>query len=270
MMHPAERGELEAFRDLFEAAPADLGARVEEIGGAVCIGLPEAPRSALFNRALGLGLEQPATQEQLEQITSFYGHLEVEWCVAVAPQAQPRDVSSWLATRGFTPGYAWAKFQRGLEDPSGGGTELRVAEAVAGAEAESFGDVFVRAYGAPELFRDWLAGVPGRPGWRCFVAFDGETPAATGALYVKGGVGWLGVAATLPEHRRRGAQGAILAARIRAAAEEGCEVVVTETGEQVEGRTSSSYRNIERAGFELAYVRANYLSSRSGDTSGTR
>jgi hypothetical protein len=47
-------------------------------------------------------------------------------------------------------------------------------------------------------------------------------------------------------------------------------VVVTETGEQVDGRRSSSYRNIERAGFELAYVRANYLSSPSADTSGTR
>ena len=47
-------------------------------------------------------------------------------------------------------------------------------------------------------------------------------------------------------------------------------MVVTETGAQVEGRPSSSYRNIERAGFELAYVRANYLSSEAADTSGTR
>jgi hypothetical protein len=269
-MHPAERGELEAFRDLFEAAPPDLGARVEEIGGAVCIALPDAPRSAMFNRALGVGLEQPATQEQIDRIGGFFNGLGVEWCVALAPQAQPAELSSWLATRGFTSGYAWAKFHRGLADPSGGGTGLRVAEVRGGADAEAFADVFVRAYGTPELFRDWLARVPGRAGWRCFVAFDGETPAATGALYAKGGVGWLGVAATLLEHRRRGAQGAILAARIHAAAEEGCEVVVTETGEQVEGRTSSSYRNIERAGFQLAYVRANYLSSPAADTSGTR
>jgi GNAT superfamily N-acetyltransferase len=269
-MHPAERGELEALRDLYEAAPPDLDARVEEIGGAVCITLPEAPSSAMFNRSLGLGLEQPATEEQIDGIAGFFRELGVEWCIALAPEAQPAELTSWLGTRGFTSGYAWAKFQRGLENPPGGGTELRVAQVGAGAEAEAFADVFVRAYGTPELFRDWLARVPGRPGWRCFVAFDGETPAATGALYAKDGVGWLGVAATLPEHRRRGAQGAILAARIQAAAEEGCEVVVTETGEQIEGRTSSSYRNIERVGFELAYVRANYLSSSTADTSGTR
>ena len=51
-MHPAESGELEAFRDLFEAAAPDLGARVVEIGGVVCIALPQAPRSAMFNRVL--------------------------------------------------------------------------------------------------------------------------------------------------------------------------------------------------------------------------
>jgi GNAT superfamily N-acetyltransferase len=148
-------------------------------------------------------------------------------------------------------------------------TELRIVEAGV-EEAEPFADVFVRAYGTPQLFREWLTGLPGRPGWSCFIAFDGETPAATGALFAKDGIGWLGIAGTLPEHRRRGAQGAILAARIRAAVEEGCEVVVTETGARVEGMPTSSYRNIERAGFELAYVRPNYLSSAAADTSGTQ
>ena len=264
--HPAERGELEAFRDLYEGAPPGLGARVEEIGGSVCIALPEAPRSAMFNRVLGLGLDRPATPEQLEEIVRFFGALGVEWCAALAPQAEPPELVSWLEERGFVPGYAWAKFRRGLEQPAERETDLRVVET----EGNVFGDVFVRAYGTPAFFREWLARVPGRPGWRCFVALDGETPAATGALYAKDGVGWLGIAGTLPEHRRRGAQGALLAARIRAAAEEGCEVVVTETGEQAEGRPSGSFRNIERAGFELAYVRPNYLSSPAADTSGTK
>jgi hypothetical protein len=82
-------------------------------------------------------------------------------------------------------------------------------------------------------------------------------------------VGWLGIAATVPEHRRKGAQGAILAARIEAAAAAGCEVVVTETGEPVDGQPGASYRNIARAGFEAQYVRPNYLSTPEADTSGT-
>lgn len=63
--------------------------------------------------------------------------------------------------------------------------------------------------------------------------------------------------------------GAILAVPLQAAEAAGCEVVVTETGELHEGKPSSSYRNIIRAGFEPEYVRPNYLSSPEADTSGT-
>jgi ribosomal protein S18 acetylase RimI-like enzyme len=73
-------------------------------------------------------------------------------------------------------------------------------------------------------------------------------------------VGWLSFAATLPEFRRRGAQNALLAARIRAAAELGCSLVVGETGALEDGRPSNSYRNIVRAGFEPVYDRPNYRS----------
>ena len=71
------------------------------------------------------------------------------------------------------------------------------------------------------------------------------------------------------EHRGKGAQSAILAARIEAAAAAGCEIVTTETGAPRDGQPGPSYRNIVRAGFEPHYVRANYLSSPEADTSGT-
>jgi GNAT superfamily N-acetyltransferase len=259
----AERGELEAFVDLYDAAMPDLGARVERIGGATCLALEAAPGSAMFNRALGLGLERPSTEEDVEEVVRLYRELGVEWCAAVAPQAQPAEIASWLGTRGFVPGYAWAKFRRGLDQLPDGAGELRV-ERVSGLEANTFAELFIRGYGVPESMLGWLAQLPDRAGWDCFVAYDGTVPAATGALYVTNGVGWLGIAATLPEHRRRGAQTALLSARIRAAAADGCEVVVTETGELLEGKPSSSYRNILRAGFELDYVRPNYVSSPSG------
>jgi GNAT superfamily N-acetyltransferase len=222
----------------------------------------------MFNRALGLGLGRPAAESDLDEIAGFFRDVGVEWCAAVAPQAEPAELSASLQARGLVPGYAWAKFRRSVSDPPESTSELRVERAGEG-EARAFAETFVRGYGVPELMRDWLARLPGRKGWECFVAYDGETPAATGAVFAHGGVGWLGIAATLPEHRRRGAQGALLAARIRAAAEAGCEVVVTETGARVEGKPSSSYRKILRAGFELDYERPNYLSSPAADTSGT-
>ena len=84
-----------------------------------------------------------------------------------------------------------------------------------------------------------------------------------------GEVGWLGIAGTLPERRGRGAQSALIAARIEAARGAGCTVVVTETGVPVDGDEGPSYRNLRRAGFQPAYVRDNYLSSADADTSGT-
>jgi hypothetical protein len=93
------------------------------------------------------------------------------------------------------------------------------------------------------------------------VAYDGGAPAAAGALFVTGRVGWTGIGATVPELRGKGGQSALLAARIKAASAAGCEVVVTETGEPVDGLPNGSYRNILRAGFEPVYVRANYFAA---------
>lgn len=265
-MHPAELGELEAFRDLYAAAPEDLGAKARELGGALCIRLDAAPSSAMFNRALGLGLREPAREEGLDEISPFLDR--VGWCVALAPQAEPPELPLWLERRGFAPGYGWTKFVRDVGELRPPRTRLPV-ERVEADGADAFAEAFVRGYGTPPFFRHWLERIPGRAGWHCFVATDDGVVAGTGALFVSAGVGWLGIAATVPEHRRKGAQGAILAARIAAAAAAGCEVVVTETGAPRDGEPGPSYRNIVRAGFEPQYVRANYLSSPGADTSGT-
>jgi GNAT superfamily N-acetyltransferase len=265
-MHAAELAELEAFRDLYAVAPAGLGARVGEIGGALCLRLEADPLSAMFNRVLGLGLRVPADEGVLDELPAFFGD-GIGWAVALAPQAEPPELESWLERRGFTSGHGWTKFMRPAGHAPDAPTELRVERVE---DRKAFAEAFVRGYGTPEFFRGWLARLPGRAGWHCFAAFDGAEPAGVGALYVTGNVGWLGIAATVPEHRRKGAQNAILAARIDAAAEAGCEVVVTETDEPEDGEPGGSWRNIARAGFEPQYVRPNYLSPPRADTSGRR
>jgi GNAT superfamily N-acetyltransferase len=264
---PTELGELEAFRSLL------AGHAQAEIGGAQCLGFEGAPGSALFNRALGLGLAEPATEAGLDEIDAFFADRGLAYGIPLTPDAEPPELPDWLEERGFQRGYAWTKFARRAESASDldhlARTTLRVEEVTAD-RADAFADVFVLAYGTPEVTRPLLERIPGRDGWHCFAAFDGNTPAATGALFVTGTVGWLGAAGTLPEFRRRGAQGALLAARIAAGREAGCETLVTETGELVDERPGSSYRNLVRAGFQARYVRQNYLSSREADTSGTR
>ena len=263
MIPPTELGELEAFRSLLGGQPQT------EIEGAVCTSLEATPTSALFNRALGVGLAEPATQAGLDQIGAFFAERRLAYGITVTPDAQPSELPEWLEVRGFQRGYAWTKFARPAADPPAVETDLPV-ERLGADRADIFADVFLRAYGTPEVTRPVLERLPDTDGWHCFVAFDGDTPAATGAVFVTGEVGWLGAAGTLPEYRRRGAQNALLAARIAAGIDAGCTTLVTETGEPVDGQPGSSYRNLVRAGFEPVYVRQNYLSSAAADTSGTR
>jgi len=254
-VNAAELGELEAFRDLYAAAPLGLGARSKELGDALCLRLEPLAAVTMFNRALGLGLGQPATDEQLDEALDFLR--EVHAYVTVAPEAEPEDLGDRLTARGLAPDRGWTKFSRAVTDPPELGTELRVARDDHG---DAFAEAAQRGFGVPEFFSEWLARLAGRDGWQCFAAFDGASPAAAGALFVRGQVGWCGIGATVPEHRGKGGQGALLAARVKAAAEAGCEIVVTETGEPVHGLPNGSYRNIVRAGFEPVYVRRNYLS----------
>ena len=75
--------------------------------------------------------------------------------------------------------------------------------------------------------------------------------AGGGSLYLHDGVALLCGAGTLPAHRRRGVQAALLQARMAHAREMGCDlaVVTTQPG-------SKSQANVQRVGFELIYSRA--------------
>jgi sugar phosphate isomerase/epimerase len=86
----------------------------------------------------------------------------------------------------------------------------------------------------------------------------GVTNPTTLSSSAQGDHAWLGVGATKPEARRRGAHRALLSRRIEAAQRAGARWVVTETGVPQSGQDAPSQRNILAAGFQLAYVRPNW------------
>ena len=240
-MPDLESAEFAAYTDAFRAAPEIC--KVAELGGATCTLLPGLG-ARIFNRVLGLRSTEP-----LDEIAAFFG--DEPWWVSDSHGLGPE-----LERRGFTPDYGWMKFSRGV-GPREAHSELDV-RAVGPDRAADFAHVIAEGYQMPEWTHPLAARVVGRPGWSCYVAYDGGEAAGAGALFVHEGVGWLGYAATLPEYRGRGAQSAILAARIEDARQQGCSAVVTETGALADDRPSNSYRNILRAGFREAGVRANY------------
>ena len=251
-MERTEIAEIEALRSMFAAVPddisAELGVGTLELGGGFAVRIVFLGGANEVNHALGI-----STPAQLDALPGFYGR--TRHIVSPAPAV---DLDGELRARGYETGYAWMKFSRAAGDAPDARTDLDVVE-VGPDDDLRFGRTVCEGFGMPTLMGQWLARLPGRPGWHCFVAYDGREPAAGGALFVTGDIGWFGLGATRPEFRRRGAQGAILAARIERAAELGCSLVVTETGELVDDRPSNSYRNILRAGFEPQYVRPNYV-----------
>jgi STE24 endopeptidase len=73
------------------------------------------------------------------------------------------------------------------------------------------------------------------------------------ALTLGGGVALLAGASTAPPHRNLGAQSALLEARLRFAADRGCDLAMICA---LPG--SASQRNAERRGFRIAYTRMKF------------
>jgi GNAT superfamily N-acetyltransferase len=246
--------EAAAFRDVYEAGPPTLSERhgfaVAVIGRAVCGAAHALAGVRDLNRVVGAD-----AGTDLDAVLDFYDGLE--HIVAESPGAD--GLRGKLLERGYTATYAWRKFVRPADSEASARTDLRL-ETVGPDRAHDFAEPVREGFGMPAFMEGFRAFLPGRAGWTCIVGYEGDEPVSAGALYVDGDVGWLGMGATKPEARGHGGQSAILAARIRLAAEAGCTTVTTETGVREPGMPERSYRNILRSGFEEAYVRPNWAS----------
>jgi len=242
-LNELDRIEAAALRD----AVVQAGGRAGLAGGALCVGHESLPVTEL-NRAIPAG-----PQIDLGAIAAWYGGQPHGICVP--PGHEPLDEE--LAARGYRPGWAWMKFERGDEAPPAVSSEVTVTETD---DPELFGRIVALGSDIPLEAAPLLGAIVSAPGWHCFLgSLDGE-PVASGALFVDGRSGWLGVACTLPEARGRGAQSALLQTRLELGRTLGVATFATETGELFPGRPATSYRNILRAGFREAYRRPNWSS----------
>ena len=209
------------------------GPVVVEVGGWTALGCAELPAHPWLNQVVGEG---PGLAGALDALAGA----GVERAQVTVAGRVPDE----LVQRGFVPGPPLLR----LVAPAGGrapttplGLQVvgpeRAPEVVAVALA-GFG------IGLPA----WWSAPVGRPGWTQVLACDGDEPVAVGGLHVAGSTGWVGAATTVPHARGRGAQAALLALRLRLAAEQGADRVCVKVG-----RGSASLRNLERAGFRAAH-----------------
>lgn len=202
---------------------------------------------------LGL-LERPAARdfETLERFFTSRGSVVYH---EVSPHAGA-ELHHTLAGRGYKPTELSNVMYRTIDAPTGmdAHPQLRV-RTVEKHEGELYAAVATRGWSEmPEVipFMQGFARSSVEVG-RCFVAeLDGE-PIAAAALFLHEGVALLAGASTVPEGRRRGAQAALLDARLRAAAAEGCDLAM-----MVAAPGSASQRNAERNAFRVAYTRSKW------------
>ena len=212
-----------------------------------------------LTQTFGLGLFDTVTPADVEAIEEFFAERNAPVFHEVSPLADAKTVAL-LNARGYEP----FEFTSVMFRPLAGGGDLagprneRISVRLAG-EGEQ--DLWARTAAAgwgefaevAEFILELSEISARREGALSFlVEMDGRA-IATGGLFVSGGVALLAGASTIPEGRRRGAQLALLDARLRYAAERGCDLAM-----MCALPGSASQRNAERQGFRIAYTRVKW------------
>jgi GNAT superfamily N-acetyltransferase len=251
-----ERTEVRGNTDFIDARAQtfpDVGAQWIEVAGA----------SAMFDGAgspitqtFGLGMFQPVTSADLDQVEQFFHTKGADVFHEVCPLAD-QSVFALFNERGYQPIefsnvlYRPITADMRLHEP--GAIKVRVIEKN---ETDLWADTASEGWSefteVADFMRD-MGRVMAVSRTLSFLAeLDGK-PIAAGALTIANDVALLAGASTIPSARRQGAQLALLEGRLRYAAEQGCTV-----GMMVALPGSGSQRNAERHGFRIAYTRTKW------------
>jgi GNAT superfamily N-acetyltransferase len=248
------------WREIWESVPAEVaaehGIESRRFGAIQATVVRDLGRVGMMN--LVLGAAEVEQQSELEAALAWAEERSTPYVSVTPGLPGSAAVEAWLRESGLEPSYAWMKFVRDphpprFPEPDG----IEVVE-LASPDDAPFGTIAALGFGMPAWGAEFFAHLPGRPGWRCYVARIGGEPQACGAMLIAEGIAELGIGATLEEARGRGCQTALLRRRISDAAAAGCRTLLVETGERVPDRPAASYRNILKAGFEEAYLRPNW------------
>ena len=244
----------------------ETGAGWQDVNGARAI--YDGPGSPL-TQSFGLGMATPVDDHTLTGLERFFRERGADSEHEVSPLALG-DSLAVLSARGYEPFELTSVMFQPISaavadgDPAAG-LRVRVVagdEAVAWAEvaADGWSDTpevvpFVRAIG--QVYAQTAMA-------QCFLIEHDGAPAAAGVLAIHEGVAVLAGASTRPAHRRKGAQLALLAARLAEARRRGCDLAM-----MCARPGSASQRNAERHGFRIAYTRIKWRRRRPPEGTAT-
>ena len=207
-------------------------------------------------QTFGMGIFEPATSAALDEIEAFFLNHQAPVYHEVSPLADATALTL-LNNRGYQP----FEFTSVMFRPLGRGAQLHTAlneqigvRLIAEHEHELWARTAAEGWSESIEFADLIFELSLISAKRnvalSFIAELAGQPIATGALNLCEGVALLAGASTIPSGRKHGAQLALLEARLRYAAEQGCDLAM-----MCAAPGSISQRNAERQGFRIAYTR---------------
>jgi hypothetical protein len=238
---------IEAKAKLFPESGAEW---IETAGAYAMYDSPKSPLTQTF----GLGLFEPVTSSVFETLETFFRHRASPVFHEVSPLAD--GALALLTERGYQPVELTNVLARPLSrdaEISTSGDDIAVRLAESPSDRDLWAHAAAHGWSEYAEFADLMLEISRVTAHSATLPFlatlDGEAVAA-GAMSVCDGIALLAGASTIPAARRRGAQNALLAARLRAAAARGCDLAMmcAQPG-------SASQRNAERNGFRVVYTR---------------
>lgn len=255
-----ERTEARSNADFVETRAnlyPDSGAEWIAVGGAFCMfdGV-ESPLTQTF----GLGLFERPEAADLEKIEAFFTKHGAETFHEVSPLTDP-ELMTLLGERGYRPIELTTVMFQELDE--GGGPRATknqdiTARMIGPDEADGWAAISAEGWSTemPEI-GDFLLGlgqIAARTnGCRSFIAEQDGKPIAAGGFAVYDDVCILAGASTIAEGRNKGAQNALVAARLNYGASNGCKLAM-----MCAAPGSQSQVNAEKNGFQIAYTRTKW------------
>src|SRR6266508_2508415 len=260
-----EANEIAAWRAIYDAASATLAAQLgfgyAEQGGALLFWNRAAP-SPLFNRIVGLGVFEPATDALLDALLGRARAEKSHSLVHVSPAAVPSELGTQLAARGLGTAPPWLIHYRSLEHslPAVSGPPGYRIERVKPANGAMWGDALLAAWGFSARAAAGALAITlplvQHANTSCFAAIHESSGMIVGGgmLFIAGGVAGLYADGVREEHRSHGLQDALIAARLAEARRQGCTLACSQTL-----AAHPAQHNMAQAGFQIAYTRMNYV-----------
>jgi GNAT superfamily N-acetyltransferase len=219
-----------------------------------------------LTQSFGLGLFDPIGQAEIQALESFFERRGAQVFHEISPVADP-SLLCLLNERGYQPIEFTSVLYRPTAvaiDSAGPRDEQIVVRCTNPGEEDLWAETAAEGWGeTAELaaFVRQLGKVAARSkGSLSLLAESAGQPIASASLGLGDRVAILAGASTIPSARNRGAQRALLQARLQIAAERGCDLVMM--GAQP---GSTSQRNAERQGFRIAYTRIKWHLRRLAD-----